>query len=91
MRMLNCISNFLPSFSDEESPTDSILNYPEAESPTTLATAEANSPCYPEVETPLIASTGGGLPCHPEEEPPTKKMTDPLASRVAGITNTVEG
>ena len=89
--MLNCISNSLPPFSDEESPTDSILNYPEAESPTTLATVEANSPCYPEVESPLIASTDDELPCHPEEEPPTKKITEPLASRVAGITNTVEG
>ena len=65
--MLNCISNSLPAFSDEESPADSILNYREAESPTTLATAEANSPCYSEVESPLIASTDDGLACHPEE------------------------
>ena len=66
VRMLNCISNSLPPFNDEELPTDSILNYPEAESPTTLATAEASSPCYPQVESPLIASTDDGPPWHPE-------------------------
>ena len=43
------------------SSTDSILNYLEAESPTAPTTTEADPPCYPEVESPSIASTNDGL------------------------------